>query len=109
MEDPVTPPTINISARARFVLYLLGTLGSALVAYAVTKGWIGDAEVALWAVIAGVLTTLAAANVSPAAPALHGDQTAGKHRRDDEHQPVVDEDPTADDEVESQFGLQGVP
>jgi hypothetical protein len=57
-------PPLNLSAKARLVVYIVTGVGSALVAYLVAKDIIGDAEVTLWAAIAALVNGLAAVNVS---------------------------------------------
>lgn len=54
-------PTINISPRIRFALYLLSALGSVVAAYLFAKGYVGDAELALWAGVVAIINGLAAA------------------------------------------------
>jgi hypothetical protein len=57
-------PPLNLSAKARLVVYIVTGVGSALVAYLVAKDIIGDAEVTLWAAIAALVNGLAALNTS---------------------------------------------
>lgn len=54
-------PTVNIPAKIRFWLYLLGSLASLGVAYAVNKAWAGDAEVQLVSGVVALINLLAAA------------------------------------------------
>jgi hypothetical protein len=67
-------PTINISPKVRFILYLFGVLGAVLVQYAIDKAWFGEAEMRLWSGVAAVLFALAAAktNLSPTATVVQG-------------------------------------
>lgn len=55
-------PTINLSPRVRFALYLIGSLASLGVVYAVDKSWAGDAETRLVQGLVALLGVLAAAN-----------------------------------------------
>lgn len=57
-------PTINLSPKVRFALYLLGSLASLGVVYAVDKAWAGDAEVRLVQGLVALITLLAAANTN---------------------------------------------
>ena len=57
-------PSINLGPRTRFALYLIGTLASVGVVYAVDKSWAGDAEIRLVQGIVALLTLLAAANTN---------------------------------------------
>lgn len=61
-------PTINLSARVRFWLYIIGALASLGVVYAVDKSWAGDAETRLVQGIVALLGILAAANTNTAKP-----------------------------------------
>lgn len=67
-------PTINISPKIRFALYLFGVLGAVLVQYAIDKSWFGEAEMRLWSGVAAVLFALAAAktNLAPTATVVQG-------------------------------------
>ncbi len=60
----MNPPSITIPPLVRLVIYVAGAVGAAVVAYSATKGWIGDAEIALWASLAAIPNVLAAANVT---------------------------------------------
>lgn len=51
---------INIPARVRFALYIITAVGTPIVAYLLTKGYIGDAEVTLWFAEVTVVSALAA-------------------------------------------------
>lgn len=53
-------PTLNIPPAVRFALYLIGSVGSLVMIYAIQKGWAGDPESQLWTGFAGLLTLLAA-------------------------------------------------
>lgn len=57
-------PTINISPKVRFILYLIGVVGAVLVQYAIDKSWFGDSEMRLWSGISAVLLALAAAKTN---------------------------------------------
>lgn len=57
-------PTINISPKVRFVLYLAAVLGGLFVQYAMDKSWFADAEFRLWSGIATLLMLLAAAKTN---------------------------------------------
>lgn len=59
-------PTVNIPARVRFALYLLGALALIGVGYAVDKAWAGDAEVRLVTALAALLNLLAASKTTDA-------------------------------------------
>lgn len=61
-------PTVNIPPLVRFWLYLISALGSVVAAYLFAKGYVGDAELALWAGIVAIINGLAAAKTS-----LHDD------------------------------------
>jgi len=63
MDD--NPPTLNIPARVRLILYVVTALGSLLLTYGIAKGvgWLGDPEVALWSGIVALVNGLAAVNV----------------------------------------------
>ena len=67
------PMTINLglTPKARAVIYVIVTVGSFLMTYLVSKGYVGDAESALWTAISGFATLLALGNtpVSDAAAA----------------------------------------
>lgn len=54
-------PTINIPPAVRFGLYILAAVGSVIAAYLFAKGYVGDAELALWAGLVGIINGLAAA------------------------------------------------
>ena len=55
--------TLNLPPKVRLGLYLFTAIGSAFAAYLFTKGYIGDAETALWAGLVAIVNTLSAANV----------------------------------------------
>ena len=57
-------PTINISPKVRFILYLIGAISLMIVSYAVDKKWAGDAEVRLVTALSGLLFVLAAAKTN---------------------------------------------
>lgn len=57
-------PSINLGPRTRFVLYVIGSLASLGVVYAVDKAWAGDAEVRLVQGLVALLGILAAANTN---------------------------------------------
>jgi hypothetical protein len=57
-------PTINLAPKVRFVLYLIGSLASLGVVYAVDKSWAGDAETRLVQGLVALLGILAAANTN---------------------------------------------
>jgi hypothetical protein len=57
-------PTVNISAKVRFALYLISAIGSAAAAYLFAKGYVGDAELGLWAAVVAIVNTLSAANTN---------------------------------------------
>lgn len=57
-------PTVNISPKVRFALYLLSAIGSAVAAYLFAKGYVGDAELGLWAAVVAIVNTLSAANTN---------------------------------------------
>jgi hypothetical protein len=57
-------PTVNIPAKVRFALYILGALASLGVSYAVDKKWAGDAEVRLVQGLVALIALLAAAKTN---------------------------------------------
>lgn len=63
------PTDVVLRPVVRFTLYLIGALGSIVVAYTTAKGWSGDAEVVAWGGIVAIIQGLAAANV-PSRPRL---------------------------------------
>ena len=67
-------PTVNISPRIRFALYLISAIGSAAAAYLFAKGYVGDAELGLWAAVVAIVNTLSAANTN-----LSGDPVVKVH------------------------------
>lgn len=62
-------PTISLNPTVRFVLYLVAAIGSAVAAYLFAKGYVGDAELGLWAAIVAIVNGIAAANTNTAKPA----------------------------------------
>lgn len=54
----------NPPPKIRALLYLGSAVGSALVSYLSIKHYIGDAEVALWGALVGVVNSMAALNVT---------------------------------------------
>lgn len=56
-------PIVNIPAKVRFILYLVGAVALLTVSYAVDKAWAGDAEVRYVTGLAALLQLLAAARV----------------------------------------------
>lgn len=54
----------NPPAKVRAALYLLSAVGSVVVSYLSVKHYIGDAEVALWSGLVGVIGSMAALNVA---------------------------------------------
>lgn len=59
-----TPPTLNPPPQVRLGVYIATAVGSAVVAYLVAKGVIGDAEVTLWVALSGLANGLAAVNTT---------------------------------------------
>jgi len=59
---------LNIPANIRSWLYVAIVLGGPVVFYLMTKGWIGDAELALWTAITMGVAALARLNVTPDVP-----------------------------------------
>jgi hypothetical protein len=57
-------PTVNIPSKVRFALYLVSAIGSAVAAYLFAKGYVGDAELGLWAAVVAIVNTLSAANTN---------------------------------------------
>jgi hypothetical protein len=57
-------PNVNIPPMVRFIAYLVAAVGSVGVAYAVAKGYAGDAESAAWTSLVAVITGIAAANTN---------------------------------------------
>ncbi|UQS95158.1 holin protein [Pseudanabaena phage Pam4] len=68
MTTPV-PTDVVLRPVVRFTLYLVGAIGSVVVAYTTAKGWTGDAEVVAWGGVVAIIQGLAAANV-PSRPTL---------------------------------------
>lgn len=58
------PMTVNLglTPKIRAVIYVVVTIGSFLMTYLVAKGYVGDAESALWTAISGFATLLALGN-----------------------------------------------
>lgn len=56
--------TLNPPRRVRAVLYVITLVGTPIAAYLKFKGYIGDAELALWGSEVTVVTGLAALNTS---------------------------------------------
>lgn len=54
----------NPPNKIRAALYIISAVGSVVVTYLSVKHYIGDAEVALWAGLVGVINTMAALNVT---------------------------------------------
>ena len=67
-------PTVNISPKVRFALYLISAIGSAVAAYLFARGYVGDAELGLWAAVVAIVNTLSAANTN-----LSGDPVVKVH------------------------------
>jgi hypothetical protein len=61
---PLNPPR-----RVRAALYVLTAVGTPIAGYLKFKGYIGDAELALWGAEVTVVNTLAALNTAPSAGA----------------------------------------
>lgn len=57
--------SINPSSRVRKALYIITAVGSPIVAYVALKGYVGEAEVALWTALVSVVSALAGFNVTP--------------------------------------------
>lgn len=57
--------SINPSSRVRKALYIITAIGSPIIAYVALKGYVGEAEVALWTALVSVVSALAGFNVSP--------------------------------------------
>jgi len=57
-------PPENLPPKFRFFLYVLASLGSLVAAYLFAKGYVGDAELALWAGIVAIINGLAAAKTN---------------------------------------------
>ena len=57
-------PIVNIPAGVRFGLYVFASIGSVVAAYLFAKGYVGDAELALWAGIVAIINGLAAAKTN---------------------------------------------
>lgn len=61
-------PAINIPARVRFALYLVGVFGTPLVGYLFSIGVFAEAEVALFSAYIAALSALAAAKTDLSEP-----------------------------------------
>lgn len=59
---------LNIPANIRSWLYVAIVLGGPIIFYLLTKGWIGDTELALWTGITSAVALLAKLNVTPDVP-----------------------------------------
>jgi len=57
-------PPVNIPPSVRFFLYALASFGSLVAAYLFAKGYVGDAELALWAGFVAIINGLAAAKTN---------------------------------------------
>lgn len=57
-------PFAAINGTVRVVLYLVFGVGNVVIAYGVSKGWAGDAEVIAWNGLGAVFGIVAASNVS---------------------------------------------
>jgi hypothetical protein len=57
--------TINPPRRVRAALYVFTAVGTPIAAYLKLKGYIGDAELALWAGEVTIVTGLAGINTAP--------------------------------------------
>lgn len=55
---------INLSPRVRATVYIVTAVGTPVVAYLLSKGIIGNLEVALWSAEVTVANTMAALNTS---------------------------------------------
>lgn len=55
---------LNLPPKVRAALYVLNALGTPVVAYLLSRGIIGELEMALWAAEVTAVTALAAFNVS---------------------------------------------
>jgi hypothetical protein len=60
----MTVPAVPIPPVARFVLYLLSAIGTPVVGYLLAKGYIGEAETALWGGLVVIVNAIAASNVT---------------------------------------------
>lgn len=56
--------TFNPPAKVRAILYVATAVGSVVVAYLKVKGYIGDAEIALWGGLVTVVNSMAALNTN---------------------------------------------
>lgn len=56
---------INIPANIRAALYILTAVGTPVMVYLLSKGIIGDLEMALWSAEVLVVSSMAAFNVTP--------------------------------------------
>lgn len=83
-------PSINLGPRVRFALYLIGSLASLGVVYAVDKAWAGDAEVRLVQGLVALLGILAAANTNTSGEPVvkvHDATVQGDLTEGDPHRP----------------------
>lgn len=60
--------TVNIPSQLRSALYIILMLGSPIVAYLQTSGYIGTNEVTLWLALSTVIAAIARLNLTPDAP-----------------------------------------
>lgn len=56
--------TFNLPPEVRTALYAVTAVGTPAIAYLLVKGYIGEAEVALWSAEVTVVSALAALNVN---------------------------------------------
>lgn len=56
--------TVNLKPKARLLIYIVTAVGSAAVAYLISKGLIGDDELTLWVAISGLANGLAGLNTN---------------------------------------------
>lgn len=56
---------VRLPSRVRKALYIITAIGSPVVAYIAIKGYIGDAEIALWTALVTSVSALAGFNVTP--------------------------------------------
>lgn len=54
-----------LPVKVRFAIYLLTTVGSAVMVYLLAKGLVGDDEMVLWAAVSGLANALAAFKTFP--------------------------------------------
>lgn len=55
---------VNLPDKARVAIYVLTALGTPVIGYLLTKGYIGELEVTLWGGLVTAVNSMAALNVT---------------------------------------------